>query len=161
MKKECSQTEAFVKAEAYCSMAERCKSEVIRKLWQWGVPINSETAILAHLEKENYVNESRYAAAFVRDKYRFAQWGRIKIIQALRVKQIPENCIEEGLKQIEEEEYLSILTGLLEKKKRTVKARNDYELNGKLIRFAAGHGYELNDILFCLKRLGCDDEYLE
>lgn len=158
MKKECSVEEARFKAEAYCSASEHCRADVLEKLYQWGAPEETWRDILGHLEKEKYIDESRYAVAFVRDKYRFNQWGRIKISQALRMKQIPASCISEALEEIEEGEYLSVLTSLLKKKLRSVKASNDYERNGKLIRFAAGHGYEMSDILLCLKKLGYEVE---
>lgn len=161
MKKEMSAEEARLKAEAYCSLSEHCKSEVLGKLQQWGAPEKSWEAILNHLEKERYVDESRYATFFVRDKYRFNQWGRIKIAQALRMKHIPSACIDEAMEEIDEQEYLNILTSLLKKKVRSIKASNDYERNGKLVRFAAGHGYEIGDILLCMKRMGYDDEYME
>ena len=161
MKKEMSAEEARLKAEAYCSLSEHCKSEVLGKLQQWGAPEETWEAILNHLEKERYVDESRYATFFVRDKYRFNQWGRIKIAQALRMKHIPSACIDEAMEEIDEQEYLNILTSLLKKKVRSIKASNDYERNGKLVRFAAGHGYEIGDILLCMKRMGYDDEYME
>lgn len=161
MKKEMSVEEARLKAEAYCSLSEHCKSEVLGKLQQWGAPEKTWEAILNHLEKERYVDESRYATFFVRDKYRFNQWGRIKIAQALRMKHIPSACIDEAMEEIDEQEYLNILTSLLKKKVRSIKASNDYERNGKLVRFAAGHGYEIGDILLCMKRMGYDDEYME
>ena len=161
MKKEMSAEEARLKAEAYCSLSEHCKSEVLGKLQQWGAPEKTWEAILNHLEKERYVDESRYATFFVRDKYRFNQWGRIKIAQAMRMKHIPSACIDEAMEEIDEQEYLNILTSLLKKKVRSIKASNDYERNGKLVRFAAGHGYEIGDILLCMKRMGYDDEYME
>ena len=161
MKKEMSAEEARLKAEAYCSLSEHCKSEVLGKLQQWGAPEKTWEAILNHLEKERYVDESRYATFFVRDKYRFNQWGRIKIAQALRMKHIPSACIDEAMEEIDEQEYLNILTSLLKKKVRSIKESNDYERNGKLVRFAAGHGYEIGDILLCMKRMGYDDEYME
>lgn len=161
MKKIYSEEEARVKAENYCAMAERCISEVKCKLQQWGTTMEAAEKILVHLEKEGFVDEYRYAKAFVRDKYRFSQWGRIKIAQALRMKNLPDICIEEGLQEIDDEEYLSVLSKLLVKKKRTVRCANEYELNGKLIRFAAGHGYGMGEILSCLKQIGCSDEYLD
>ena len=161
MKKEMSAEEARLKAEAYCSLSEHCKSEVLGKLQQWGASEETWEAILNHLEKERYVDESRYATFFVRDKYRFNQWGRIKIAQSLRMKHIPSACIDEAMEEIDEQEYLNILTSLLKKKVRSIKASNDYERNGKLVRFAAGHGYEIGDILLCMKRMGYDDEYME
>ena len=161
MKKELSAEEARLKAEAYCSLSEHCKSEVLGKLQQWGATEETWEAILNHLEKERYVDESRYATFFVRDKYRFNQWGRVKIAQVLRMKHIPSVCIDEAMEEIDEQEYLNILTSLLKKKVRSIKASNDYERNGKLVRFAAGHGYEIGDILLCMKRMGYDDEYME
>ncbi len=162
MKKECSADEARMKAEAYCSLTERCKTEVVTKLCQWGAPTEAVDDILHHLEKEKYVDEQRYACAFVRDKYRFNQWGRVKINQALRMKHISASCISVAMEEIDEDDYLSILQSLLTKKRKSVKAKTDYELTGKLIRFAAGHGYEMDDILICLKRIGSpSDEYMD
>ena len=161
MKKECSAEEARMKAEAYCALSEHCRQEVLTKLQQWGAPSEAWEFILVHLEEKGFLNEQRYASFYVRDKYRFNQWGRIKISQALRMKQVASASISLAMEEIDEEEYLSILTSLLKKKMRTVKASNDYERNGKLIRFAAGHGYEMDVILSCLRRMGCDDEYME
>ena len=161
MKKECSVDEARVKAEIYCAKAERCKCEVLHKLQLWGAPMEHEENILAHLEKEGYIDESRYAKAFVRDKYRFSQWGTMKISQALRLKRIPDASIKKALLEINVDEYLSILKQMLAKKKPSVKYANDYEMRGKLIRYAVGHGYEMDDILFCLQQLEIEDEYLD
>ena len=161
MGKDCSAEEARIKAEAYCSVSEHCRADVLRKLQLWGVPMEDWEGIVRHLEEEKYVDDGRYALAFVRDKYRFNQWGRVKIAQALRMKQVPSACIAEALEEIDEEEYLSILTALLRRKQRSVKAASDYERKGKLIRFAAGHGYEMEDILQCMKQIGLDDEYME
>ena len=160
MKKECTVEEARLKAEAYCAMSEHCTDDVCRKLEQWGVPLAEFDSILEHLKKEKYVDDRRYAIAFVRDKYRFNQWGRIKIIQALRMKQISSSCITEALEEIDEDEYLAVLISLLKRKARTIKASSDYERTGKLIRFAGGHGYEMDDVLCCMKKIGCSDECL-
>lgn len=161
MKKEISAGEALVKAEAYCSLSEHCRADVLTKLQQWGAPEESWEGVIAHLEKERYIDEQRYANFFVRDKYRFNQWGRVKIGQALRFKHIPSACISEAMKEIDEVEYQSILSALLKKKARSIKASSDYEKRGKLIRFAAGHGYEMGDILQCMNQLGYDDECLD
>jgi len=161
MGKECSAEEARIKAEAYCSVSEHCRADVLRTIPLSGVSMEDWEGIVRHLEEEKYVDDGRYALAFVRDKYRFNQWGRVKIAQALRMKQVPSACIAEALEEIDEEEYLSILTALLRRKQRSVKAASDYERKGKLIRFAAGHGYEMEDILQCMKQIGLDDEYME
>ena len=146
MKKECSESEARNKAEAYCSSVERCVSEVEAKLEQWGADHEIKDRVIEHLIKEKYIDQRRYCAAFVRDKYRFNQWGRMKIVQALRLKKIPTDVI---------------LSGLVEQKKRSIKANTDYERNGKLIRFAIGRGFEMEEILRCVKQIDADVEYLD
>ncbi len=69
-------------------------------------------------------------------------------------------CDKSRLEAIDESEYLSILSGLIEQKKRSVKASTDYERNGKLIRFAIGRGFEMEEILRCVKQVDADVEYL-
>lgn len=161
MKKKCTEGEARLKAESYCSASEHCTEDVLRKLEQWGAPETAYDVILEHLKKERYIDNQRYAIAFVRDKYRFNQWGRLKIAQALKMKYIPSDIIRKALEEVNEEEYLDILVSLLRRKLPSVKASTDYERNGKLFRFAAGHGYETAEILQCMKKIGCEDESLE
>ena len=160
MKKECTEEQALLKAEAYCSMAERCKEDVYCKLKQWGVSVTSFDVIVAHLEKERFLDERRYSVAFVRDKYCFAQWGRVKIAQMLKMKRIAANEVASAMNEIDEDEYLSILRSLLQKKKESIKAKNEYERNGKLIRFALGKGYEMEEVLECMKQIGHENECL-
>ncbi|MGL4851833.1 MAG: regulatory protein RecX [Phocaeicola sp.] len=156
MKKEYTIREALVKAEAYCVAAERCIYDVESKLEQWGISKSDLPPLIEKLCNERYLDESRYCRAFVRDKYRFNQWGRVKISQALRMKRIPSAQITESLYEIDEEEYLNILKALLRQKNKSVKAKNSYEHSGKLMRFALGKGYEMNHIQQCLKELNAD-----
>lgn len=158
MKNECTVEEARLKAEAYCAMSEHCTDDVCRKLEQWGAPLAAYESILEHLKKEKYVDDARYAIAFVKDKYRFNQWGRMKIVQALRLKQIPSVEINQALEEIDDTEYSDILMSVIRRKLPTIKAVNGYERKGKLVRFAAGRGYEVEKILQCLKRIGYDDD---
>lgn len=158
MKNECTVEEARLKAEAYCAMSEHCTDDVCRKLEQWGAPLAAYESILEHLKKEKYVDDARYAIAFVKDKYRFNQWGRMKIVQALRLKQIPSVEINQALEEIDDTEYSDILMSVIRRKLPTIKAMNGYERKGKLVRFAAGRGYEVEKILQCLKRIGYDDD---
>lgn len=159
--KEFTEKEIMYKAEAYCSLAEHCLSEVQTKLQQWGLPAGQEEKVLQYLLHEKYIDEQRYSKAFVRDKYRFNQWGRIKIIQALRLKRILPEYISCALDEIDCEEYFSILSDLLCSKNKSVKARNAYERKGKLIRFALGRGYEMGEVLECLRKQGLGDVNLE
>lgn len=155
-----TEEELRYKAEAYCSAAERCPSEVEKKLQQWGGEPDIVEAIMLRLFKDRFLDTARYCRAFVRDKYRFNQWGRMKISQALRMKQLSASDIEAGMDEIDDDEYHTILAALLKQKARSVKAATDYERNAKLIRFAAGRGFLMDEILRHLKQVDQDD-YLE
>lgn len=144
---EYSPEQLKLKAEAYCAEAERCEYDVLLKLRQWRASDEVTARILAHLYQQDYLNPQRYCRAFVRDKYRLTHWGRQKIIQALRMKQLPTSAIENALNEIETDEYDQILARLLSQKRRSLKASTNYELNTKLIRFALGRGYQMSEIL--------------
>lgn len=161
MKEELSENEAKYKAEAYCSSMERCVADVEAKLEQWGATPEIKEKVIGHLLKEKYIDQRRFCAAFVRDKYRFNQWGRIKINQALRLKKIPLDVIAAGMEEIDEQEYREILAALIEQKKKSVKARSEYERNTKLIRFAIGKGFEMEAVLRCVKQVDFDVDYLD
>ncbi|WP_294586171.1 regulatory protein RecX [uncultured Phocaeicola sp.] len=145
------------KAEAYCSAAERCPSDVMEKLRKWGASEEMIPVIVAHLEKERYLDASRFCRFFVRDKYRFNQWGRLKIVQALRMKQLDSAHIQEGLEEIDDQEYFQILGRLLKQKARGVKAASAYERNVKLMRFAAGRGFTMDEIQRVVKQVDTDE----
>ncbi|MDR0962137.1 MAG: RecX family transcriptional regulator [Mediterranea sp.] len=144
--KELTESEAFNRAAAYCSVAEHCSHEVSEKLRRWEVDAPVAQRILHRLIEEKYVDDLRYSRAFVRDKYRFAKWGKVKIAAALHIKHIPGEVVQQALESIDEEEYLDTLRDLLAAKQKSIRAANDYERKGKLIRFALGRGYEMHDI---------------
>lgn len=156
--KELTEKEALCKAAAYCSASEHCRSEVASKLKAWGMSADEQESILQQLVQERYIDESRYARFYVNDKFRFNQWGRTKIAMSLKQKGIASGTYSEWLDAIPEDDYLAVLRELLQAKQRSVKARNEYELNGKLIRFALGRGYEMSAIRRCLPQA---DEYPE
>ena len=155
--KEYSENELKYKAEAYCSAAERCPSEVEKKLTQWGGTSEMIENIMLHLFKERYLDTVRYCRAFVRDKYRFNQWGRMKISQALRMKQLSSADIEVGMDEIDDDEYNDILSNMLRQKARSIKSGTPYEKNAKLIRFAVGRGFLMDEILRHIKQVDDDD----
>ncbi len=146
--KEITEKQAWNKISAFCASAEHCKSEVLQKLKTWNVETDAIDRIIEKLETENYLDEERYCRSFVHDKYRFDKWGRKKIEQALYLKKISSRYISQAIEsEIDRNEYLEILETLLENKKRSIKASNDFERNGKLIRFALSKGFDMEDIL--------------
>ena len=148
--------EILHKLAARCSVSEQCLSDVEIKLAKYDLNEEERTHILRHLVEEGYVNEERYAEAFVRDKYRFNKWGRIKIAQGLRIKGINKETISSAMEAIDEQEYLNILHDLIKSKRKSTHGKNDYEINGKLVRFATGRGFEFDAIRTCLGA-GADD----
>ena len=148
--KELTPQEAFNKAAACCSRTEYCAYDIRQKLSRWGLPPDTQENVLQRLISEKFIDEARYCRCFVRDKFRYNRWGRIKIIQALRQKDIPEASYLEALDEIEEKEYLQTLQQLLQQKALSVKASSDYERNGKLMRFAISRGFESHFVTRCL-----------
>lgn len=147
---EITETEALNRLMTYCAAAEHCKSEISEKLQRWGIAYAAIDRIIAQLEQEKYIDEERYCRAFVNDKYRFEKWGKVKIAQALQLKKIPSVVYASFLNGIDEEEYLSILRGLLASKRKSIRATDEFELNGKLVRFALSRGFEMKDIRRCI-----------
>ena len=150
--------ELLYKLAARCSVSEQCLSDIESKLSKYDLPEEKKTRILRHLVEEKYINDGRYAEAYVRDKYRFNKWGRIKIAQGLRIKGIDNETISEAMEAIDEAEYLSILRDLIKAKRKSTKGKSNYEINGKLARFATGRGFEYSAIRQCL---GSDIEEYE
>ena len=151
MNKEMDAKEALARLSAYCSVAERCRADVEEKLFRWGLDSEARESIVLALEKDRFLDEKRYCCAFIRDKYLFARWGKVKIGQALRAKHLSPNVYEPLLdKVIDESDYLSGLRSLLAAKRKTVRAANARELEGKLVRFALGRGFAMDDIRRCM-----------
>lgn len=135
------------KAEAYCAAAERCASDVLKKLQRWNASETVIATIMEHLYHERYLDDNRYCHAFVRDKYRLAHWGREKIRLTLYQKRLPAEAIQAALAVIENGTYSENLIKLLARKRTLIKARNAYELNIKLVRYALSKGYRMDEIL--------------
>jgi regulatory protein len=125
-----------------CSKQERCRSEIKEKLAAAGLSKAETGKILDTLARENFINESRYAGTFTRDKLRFNKWGKVKIRYMLEHKKIPEAIVSEALDGIDEEWYRGILREELLKKRRTTKGSNAFDLRGKLFRFDQQRGFE-------------------
>ena len=156
--KEITEEGMLAKMAVYCSKSERCAQEVRAKIAQAGLPEAAAERIIARLREEKFIDEARYARFFVNDKARFNKWGRVKIGYELYKKEIPEAIREEALAAIDEEEYRTTLTSLLRAKIRTVKGGDGQEMFQKLLRFAAGRGFETQLAIDCLKRILNDSD---
>ncbi len=132
------------KARRYCLRAEKSDYDVRQKLYQWQVPETWHNKILTSLEEDKFIDEKRFVSSFVRDKCYLNKWGRIKIRYHLRQKNIPEDVIETGLGEIEEDKYLQIFREVAEQKFQSLKNKtgNKYALKQKLLMFLTQRGFE-------------------
>lgn len=137
-----TESEGKTRAEAYCSAAEHCRSEVRAMLERHGAEKPDIESIINNLVKEGFIDESRYARAFVHDKVRFAKWGKIKIAQALWQKRIPQDISDAALESIDYDDYLAALKDVVKAKFRTVKGATEYERKMKTMRSVCSRGYE-------------------
>lgn len=132
------------KAMAICSKSEHCISDIREKLYAWGLNQSDSDRIIKELLKENFLNEERYAAAFVKDKFRYNRWGKMKISAHLKHKKLPTEIITSALGLIDYDEYRKVLTELISSHEKSVKAKTGYELKAKLFRYGISKGFESN-----------------
>ena len=135
--------EAKTKLEALCAYQERCSHELDKKMIQWGVDYEDRNRLLAHLIEYNFLNEERFAEAFVSGKVNIKKWGRVKIRQHLKQKFISDYSIKKGLESISEETYIGNLQKLTERKYASLSGEEDgYPKKVKIYRFLSSKGYE-------------------
>ncbi|EOZ92136.1 Regulatory protein RecX [Indibacter alkaliphilus LW1] len=141
-KKYWSLSEAKVRIAAYCAYQERCQLEVRNKLHERGIYGDNAEDLIAEMISEGFLNEERFAQAFVRGKFKLKKWGKNKIHQALKMKQVSPYCIKSGMKEIEPEEYWEILKNQAEKKLQNTKEQDDYKRRYKVTQFLMAKGFE-------------------
>ena len=140
------------KIEHYCAYQERSHFDVKNKLNKLGIFGDELDEYICYLIDENYLSETRYSEAFVRGKYNNNNWGRIKIITKLKLKNISEWNINNALKQITEEDYENKLYKICEKKLQNVD-ETQYEVKNKIVRHLTQKGWEMDLIIKCLNQL--------
>ena len=147
------------KMAAYCADAERCVRDVENRLKRAGAEPPVVERIVSRLQAEKFLDEERYCRFFVQDRLRFNKWGRLKLLAELRKKGISSAACENALQTIDAEEYRHILLQLLEAKKRSTRGKDEREVFQKLLRFAAGRGFEPGLASECLRGLFRGGEY--
>lgn len=145
--------EALHRAAALCSSAEHCTADIREKLARWGVTEADSRTIIDRLVQERFIDEQRYAVAFVKDKFRFSGWGRIKMRYALQQKRIDGSDIDHALATLDEEQYNDRLLELLQAKSRSIRDDDPEARRAKLFRFAASRGFESALIFNALKQV--------
>jgi len=139
--------QALARAASLCSSSEHCSSEIRKKLLLWGLTSAQTEEIISYLVNEKYIDNTRFCRAYCLDKFRYNHWGRIKIAQMLRMLEMNNDDISNGLDAINKEEYTEVLMHILSQKKRQIKDSDPYICKGKLVRHALSRGFEMNEIM--------------
>ncbi len=130
------------RAETRCAGQECCLHDIREALRRWGVEGKAAEDILNHLEQEGYIDENRYARAFVHDKVNYDRWGRLKIQAALRTKHIADADISEAMEHISDDLYRKNLLALIASKRRTLGDIEPQKMREKVARYLLSRGYE-------------------
>ena len=149
------------RAAALCSRSEQAPSDIREKLLKWGLDPEEASKVLEQLISQGFIDEQRYARAFVNDRFAFNGWGRVKIAHQLRLKGVPNEIISEAMNLIDEEKYRERLIGLLQAKWRAVSDREPRVAWAAMMRFAASRGFEAGIAGECVKqviRLDVEDD---
>ena len=148
--KEVTEQGAYLQLAQLCARSEHCQYDMLEKMRKWGMTDEAQARVMQRLISERYVDDTRFARAFVRDKIQYNKWGRRKVEQALWMKRIDDDIREQVLGEVDDDEYIGILRPLLKQKRRSLKARSDYELNQKLVKFALSRGFTFDIIRQCM-----------
>ena len=123
---------------------------MIDKMTKWEISEEAQARIMEHLVKNKYIDDERFCRAFVHDKMEYNHWGRRKIEQALYVKHVDKAIQKTVLDEIPDEDFIDILRPLIVQKRRQTRANSEYEMNMKLMRFAASRGFTIEQIRQCI-----------
>ena len=134
--------EATERIQSYCAMQDRCQWEVERKMKEWGISDEIIENILTDLILDKFVNEERFSESFCRGKFSTKKWGKVKIENELKIKNISKKCINKGLLQIEKKEYIKVLKDLYLKKRDSLKDTNQFIRKGKIAKHLQQKGFE-------------------
>lgn len=148
-----TESQALSKLAAYCSKAERCEFDVRKKLNSWELQEEVQERIVDRLKKEKFLDERRFVESFIRDKVRFNKWGKAKIVFELKKKKVSALIIDEYISEINSSELDDSLRKILNTKLKSVKANSDYDRKVKLVRFALGRGFSMQQTMKVLNEI--------
>lgn len=134
--------EALKKLEHYCAYQERCHKEVVSKLYDLRMIPDAIDHIVVKLMQDNFLNEERYAKAFVSGKFRIKKWGKQRLTRELKQKDIGKTLITMAIQNISDQEYLETFHALAEKKAESIRETNVQKKRKKLADYLFYRGWE-------------------
>ena len=148
--------EALQKLEHFCAYQERCHAEVVSKLYSLKMTADEIDAIVVQLIEGNFLNETRFACSFARGKHRMKSWGKIRITNELKARQISSTNITLALKEISAEEYEATFENLAERCWNSITEKNSLKKRKKFCDYMLRRGYESNLVYDKVKELESD-----
>ena len=139
--------QALEKTKNYCAMEEHCQFDVRRKLFSWNIEGEKAEWIIGELICEGYINEERFAKAFARGKFNIKSWGKQKITNELKKRNISNYCIRQALLEINEDNYTERLHDIALKWLDKHKSETSIAKKQKLFRYLISKGYQMNEVL--------------
>jgi regulatory protein len=134
--------EALSKLQKYCAYQERCHQEVHQKLKEMKMIPEAIDYIIVELIQHNFLNEERFTKSYIRGKFRIKKWGKHRLILELKKKNISKNNINQGLREINEDEYIETFNELAEKKASSILETNKLKKKKKLVDYLLYRGWE-------------------
>lgn len=152
-------TEAAIeRAEALCARAEYSEAEIMKKLTSWGLPSRRAGEIVNGLVDSGFIDNRRFARAFVSDKVELARWGRRKISLSLYQRGIDRDIINEAIEAIDERAYRRNILELVKAKGKSIDDPSGYEGKSKILRFMMSRGFESGPVIKILNKPGLWEE---
>lgn len=153
MNSTCTPKEALLRLERFCAYQERCHSEVVAKLYSLKMTSDEIDFIVVQLIESNFLNETRFACSFARGKHRIKFWGKIRITNELKARQISSTTIALALKEISPEEYETTFEQLSERSWNSISEKNVLKKRKKFCDYLLRRGYESNLVYDKMKEL--------
>ena len=157
--KQISEEKALSRMMNICAKKEYCTFDIKQKLYKLNLPSEAIDRVIIELINKKFIDNARYTRSFISDKSRFSKWGLRKIKYSLKLKQIPDSVIDEVLEELEPNQFTKDLQPIIEQKMKSVKGNTEYEKRAKVIRFALGRGFEMNDIIKCLDKISPNEDF--
>ncbi len=148
-----SAEEALSSLMRQCARAEKSSGDAMRLMARWGVDPAQREAVLQRLIAEKFIDDRRFAEAYIREKLNLSGWGSRKIASSLKMKGITQEIIAELLSEVDRSTMSGRLQAKIERKARVVKYKNQYDLKSKLIQYGLSLGYDYDMVLDAVSQL--------
>lgn len=147
-----NEEETLFRVRAWCDYQERSQQQVRDKLYSWGLHRDEVERLIAELISDNYLNEERFARAYVSGKFRIKKWGRRKILEGLKPHRLSAYCVRAGMQEISEDEYFETAQSLVTRKASLIMGTDQYKLRIRLYNYLMQKGYEREVIMGAIDR---------